>query len=58
MPQRLPGTALRVRRGRRHDLEQIRAVLGAPASARLERVYRRILARRPPWAQPVKAAAR
>jgi hypothetical protein len=44
MPQRLPGTALRVRRGRRHDLEQIRAVLGAPASARLERVYRRILA--------------
>jgi hypothetical protein len=44
MARLLPGTALRVRRGRRHDLPQIRAVLGAPAVERLERVYRRILA--------------
>jgi len=45
MPGRLlPGTALRVRRGRRRDLPQVQALLGAGADARLERVFRRILA--------------
>jgi hypothetical protein len=42
--KRLPGTALRVRRGRRHDLVQLRAVIGTPPGARLERFLRRILA--------------
>ena len=45
MPARLlPGTGVRVRRGRRRDLPQLRVVLGAPATDRLERFYRRILA--------------
>src|SRR6185503_2706837 len=35
---------LRVRRGRRRDLEQLRAVLGTPPGDRLERFLRRILA--------------
>lgn len=34
---------LRVRRGRRHDLPQVQAVLGADADGRLTRLYRRIL---------------
>jgi len=45
MPARLlPGTGVRVRRGRRRDLPQLQVVLGAPATDRLERFYRRILA--------------
>jgi hypothetical protein len=44
MPARLlPGTGVRVRRGSRRDLPQLRVVLGAPATDRLERFYRRIL---------------
>jgi hypothetical protein len=40
----LPGTRLRVRRGRRRDLPQVEAVLGPERSARLGRVYRRLIA--------------
>ena len=40
----LPGTAVRVRRGRRRDLSGLRALLAGEAAARLERVHRRILA--------------
>jgi len=44
MTRLLPGTALRVRRGRRDDLTQVGALLGAEASERLERRFRRIVA--------------
>ncbi len=44
MARLLPGTAVRVRRGRRHDLAAVQALLAAPANDRLERVFRRILA--------------
>ncbi len=44
MARLLPGTAVRVRRGRRHDLAAVQALLAAPACDRLERVFRRILA--------------
>ena len=40
----LPGTAVRVRRGRRQDLLQVRALLDPGAGDGLERLYRRILA--------------
>src|SRR3989442_13650722 len=44
MARLLPGTAVRVRRGRRHDLAAVQALLAAPADDRLARVFRRILA--------------
>jgi len=44
MARFLPGTAMRVRRGRRRDLPQVETVLGAGAGDRLARYYRRILA--------------
>jgi hypothetical protein len=40
----LPGTALRVRRGRRRDLPQMQAVLGVPPGECPVRFYRRLLA--------------
>jgi hypothetical protein len=40
----LPGTAVRLRRGRRRDLPRLEGVLGAGAVARLARVWRRLLA--------------
>lgn len=40
----LPGTALRVRRGRRRDLAALQALLGGEPGARLARLLRRILA--------------
>jgi GNAT superfamily N-acetyltransferase len=40
----LPGTALRVRRGRRTDLPQMQAVLGVPPADRPLGLYRRLLA--------------
>ena len=40
----LPGTALRVRRGRRRDLPQVQAVLGLASEDRLARFYRRLIA--------------
>jgi hypothetical protein len=43
MARLLPGTGMRVRRGRRRDLPQLQAVLGAPAGDRLERVWRRVV---------------
>jgi GNAT superfamily N-acetyltransferase len=42
--RRLPGTALRVRRGRRRDLAQVERVLGPSADAGLARVFRRVVA--------------
>jgi len=42
--RRLPGTALRVRRGRRRDLPQVERVLGTPPDPRLARVFRRVVA--------------
>jgi hypothetical protein len=42
----LPGTTLRVRRGRRRDLPQVAALLGPERSERLARVYRRLIADR------------
>jgi GNAT superfamily N-acetyltransferase len=44
MARLLPGTALRVRRGRRRDLPQMQAVLGVPPGDRPVRLYRRLLA--------------
>jgi len=44
MARLLPGTAVRVRRGRRGDLAQVQSLLGAAAGDRLERLFRRILA--------------
>jgi len=43
MPRLLPGIGVRVRRGRRHDLAQVRSLLGVPSTDRLERFFRRIL---------------
>ena len=40
----LPGTDIRVRRGRRRDVEALARVLGATADGRLVRVFRRHLA--------------
>ena len=40
----LPGTDVRVRRGRRRDLEALGRTLGVPVAGRLARVFRRILA--------------
>jgi N-acetylglutamate synthase-like GNAT family acetyltransferase len=40
----LPGTEVRVRRGRRSDVPALKAVLGDAAGDRLERRYRRMLA--------------
>jgi hypothetical protein len=44
MARLLPGTAVRVRRGRRRDFAQVRSFVDAAAGARLERVFRRIVA--------------
>jgi GNAT superfamily N-acetyltransferase len=45
MPVRsLPGTAVRLRRGRRDDLPRLRPVLGTAAATRLERGFRRLVA--------------
>ena len=44
MARLLAGTDLRVRRGRRCDLAQVRALLGTSGDDRLERVFRRIVA--------------
>jgi hypothetical protein len=40
----LPGTDVRVRRGRRRDLAALGRTLGVPVEGRLARVFRRILA--------------
>jgi hypothetical protein len=40
----LPGTALRVRRGRRRDLAQVERVLGREPGPRSARLFRRVLA--------------
>ncbi len=40
--RRLPGTALRVRRGRRHDFADVQAVLGRTGDGRTERFFRRL----------------
>jgi hypothetical protein len=42
--RRLPGTALQLRRGRRRDLVQVQAFLGAEAGEWLARHFRRIIA--------------
>jgi hypothetical protein len=44
MTRLLPGTAVRVRRGRRRDLAQLRSLVDPAAGERLERLLRRILA--------------
>ena len=44
MARLLPGTGMRVRRGRRRDLAQVQAVLHAGSSERLDRSWRRLLA--------------
>jgi len=44
MARLLPGTGVRVRRGRRHDRAAVEALLGSPGGDRLERLFRRILA--------------
>jgi GNAT superfamily N-acetyltransferase len=44
MTRLLPGTAVRVRRGRRRDFAQVRSLVDAAARAHLERVFRRIVA--------------
>lgn len=44
MARLLPGTAVRVRRGRRRDLASVQSLLGESASAGLERLFRRIVA--------------
>ena len=44
MARLLPGMAVRVRRGRRRDFAQVRSLVDADAGARLERVFRRIVA--------------
>jgi len=44
MARLLPGTAVRVRRGRRRDRAAVEALLAVPDGDRLERVFRRILA--------------
>jgi hypothetical protein len=40
----LPGTDVRVRRGRRRDLDALGGTLGVPVEGRLARMFRRILA--------------
>src|SRR5207249_5975296 len=40
----LPGTAVRVRRGRRRDLAQVQSLLGMPDEPRLARFFRRLVA--------------
>src|SRR5213593_2264161 len=44
MTRLLPGTGVRVRRGRRHDVARLAPLLDAGGGDRLERVIRRILA--------------
>src|SRR6059036_3763081 len=44
MARLLPGTGVRVRRGRRRDVARLAPLLGARGGDRLERVMRRILA--------------
>jgi len=44
MTRLLPGTAVRVRRGRRRDFAQVQSLVDAAARAHLERVFRRIVA--------------
>jgi hypothetical protein len=44
MARVLPGTGVRVRRGRRRDLAGVRSLLGDPAREGLERRFRRIVA--------------
>jgi len=44
MARLLPGTAVRVRRGRRRDLASVQSLLGGTAGAGLERLFRRIIA--------------
>ena len=44
MARLLPGTGLRVRRGRRRDLPQVQAVLRTPPGDRRERFWRRVVA--------------
>jgi hypothetical protein len=44
MARLLPGTGMRVRRGRRRDLPQVQAVLRAEPGDRLDRFWRRLLA--------------
>ena len=44
MARFLPGTAVRVRRGRRRDLASVQSLLGESAGAGLERLFRRIVA--------------
>ena len=44
MARLLPGTAVRVRRGRRRDLEGVQSLLGEDERAGLERLFRRIVA--------------
>jgi GNAT superfamily N-acetyltransferase len=41
--QRLPGTQVRVRRCRRHDLSPVRALLGVEADGRFERLFARLV---------------
>jgi|SRR5947207_2617039 len=43
MARLLPGTGVRVRRGRRRDLAQLESLLGATSGERLARLFRRIL---------------
>ena len=43
MARLLPGTGVRVRRGRRRDLAQLQSLLGAASEERLARFFRRIL---------------
>jgi hypothetical protein len=44
MSQLLPGTAVRVRRGRRRDLAGVESLLGPAARSGIERIFRRIVA--------------
>jgi hypothetical protein len=44
MARLLPGTAVRVRRGRRRDLASVESLLGPEARAGLARLFRRIVA--------------
>jgi hypothetical protein len=41
--QRLPGTLVRVRRCRRHDLSPVRTLLGVEADGRFERLFARLV---------------
>src|SRR5919197_3936108 len=44
MARLLPGTAVGARRGGRHDRAAVQALLAMPASGRLARIFRRLLA--------------